>query len=548
MSLQDRPASQRLAWICCLLLVSGVAKGTTVPATAPTAATITPGQADRRWRDAARPFEPARNALLQRAEAGAGQGPYRPDWISLQQYRAPAWYEDAKFGIFIHWGIYSVPAFANEWYPRNMYDRTSREYAHHVATYGSPARFGYKDFIPQFRAERFDPAAWARLFRDAGARYVVGVAEHSDGFAMYDSQLTRWTAVKMGPQRDLMADLGQAVHAAGLHFGLSLHHAEHDWFFDRGREIDADVNDPRYADLYGPAQQHRPADGDQDLAVDWTHVSQAWVDDWLAHAVELENYHPDLIYLDWWIGHASFRNALPKLLAYYYNAGAKRGGVVLNYKLNALPEGVATLDVERGQLDGIRSQHWQTDTTISNSSWCYVTDATFKSPTSIVHVLVDTVSKNGNLLLDIGPRPDGTIVDEEQTTLREIGAWLRVNGKAIYGSRPWRQFGEGPTQFVAGAFQEQKLKPYTAEDFRFTVQDNHLYAIALDWPTDGRSVIHAIHSDDGVRAVRLLGSAQTVKWSQQADGLHLTATDKPAGVAAYVYEIELAAKPIDSAH
>jgi alpha-L-fucosidase len=518
----------------------------TAPPTSPTAATsktVTPEEADRIWRQASKPFDAERRKLLDEVDAGAANGPFRPDWASLQQYRSPAWYDDAKFGIFIHWSIFSVPAFGNEWYSRNMYVPGSPEFAHHVATYGSQAKFGYKDFIPMFKAERFDPDAWAALFREAGARYVVGVAEHSDGFAMYDSQLSRWTAVKMGPHRDLMAALGKAVHGAGLRFGLSTHRAEHDWFFDRGRDFDSDVNDPQYADFYGPAQPHMPMkgdDGNQSLASDWTYVSTAWVDDWLARVSELEKYHPDMIYADWWIGHPAFRTAIPRLLAYYYNAGSRRGGVVLNYKLNALMEGAGTRDVERGQLDAISPTHWQTDTTISESSWCYVKDAKFRSATPLIHVLADTVSKNGNLLLDIGPRPDGTIVEEEQAVLRDIGGWLHTNGAAIYGSHPWRTFGEGPTHFVPGAFQEKTAKPYTPADFRFTTHDGRLYAIELGWPEGGKTTIHALTAADGVRSVKLLGSDQAVQWKQTGDGLSLAAPARPPGLDAYVYEIELA--------
>jgi alpha-L-fucosidase len=380
------------------------------------------------------------------------------------------------------------------------------------------------------------------LFKQAGARYVVGVAEHTDGFAMYDSRLTRWTAVRMGPRRDVVAALGHAVHDVGLRFGLSTHRAEHDWFYDHGREIDSDVNDPAYADLYGPAQSHLALNGDQDLAQDWTHVSKAWVDDWLARTAELEAYYqPDLIYLDWWMGHPSLRSAVADLLAYYYNAGAKRGGVVVSYKLDALPEGSATLDVERGRLDAIRQAHWQTDTMISHSSWGYVQGDTYRSATEIVHLLADVVSKNGNLLLDVGPRPDGTIVEQEQAVLRDIGQWLALNGAAIYGSRPWRSYGEGPTEAAAGSFQEKNAKPFTSEDFRFTVHDGKLYAIELGWPATGDVTLRSITPADGVRSVRLLGSSQTVTWRSTSQGLALKPGRQPGGPAAYVYEIELAA-------
>ena len=534
---------------CAVLMPTFAIAGSTTSPTAPTAGTLTPEQADRQWQQASKPYAAARAALLAKVNAGVARGPFRADWAALRGHRDPAWFDDAKFGIFIHWGVYAVPAYANEWYPRNMYADGTPEHAHQVATYGPLSRHGYKDFIAQFRAEHWHPQAWAALFKQAGARYVVGVAEHSDGFAMYDSKLSRWTAVQMGPHRDLMADLGQAVRAAGLRFGLSSHRAEHDWFFDRGRELDADVNDPAYADFYGPAVPHLALDGDLDLAQDWTYVSQAWVDDWLARSAELEAYyHPDLIYLDWWVGHPAFRNALAKLLAYYYNAGATRGGVVLTYKLNALPAGAGTLDVERGQLAGIRAEHWQTDTTISRGSWGYVANDSYRSADEILPVLADVVSKNGNLLLDIGPRPDGSIPMQEQTVLRQIGAWLRVNGAAIYGSRPWRVYGEGPTTQASGAFQEKTAKPYTAQDFRFTQKPGTLYAMELGWPAAGTVTIDSIRPADGVRAVQLLGSSAPVAWQSTPHGLVLHPGARPAGLNVYVYAIELTKVAPHAAH
>ncbi|MEO8777432.1 MAG: alpha-L-fucosidase, partial [Rhodanobacter sp.] len=501
----------------------------TPSATAPTAATLSPEAADLAWQKATAKYEPARKALLARVASGMDQGPFRPDWASLRKYRAPTWYDDAKFGIFIHWGVYSVPAFGSEWYSRNMYQQGSDDYKHHIATYGPQSKFGYKDFIPMFKAEHFDPQAWAALFKQAGARYVVPVAEHHDGFAMYNSRLSDWTAVKMGPHRDVIGQLAKAIRADGMHFGVSSHRAEHDWFFDGGRGIDSDVNDPRYAGLYGPAEAHLSKD-DQNLAEDWTYVSQAWLDDWLARTTELiDDYHPDLIYFDWWIGHPTFRNTLPKMLAYYYNEGARRGGVVVNYKLGDFPDGAGTLDIERGQLTGIHPTHWQTDTSISNASWGYIRHDTYKTPQFLIHMLADVVSKNGNLMLNIGPRADGTIPDSERDILLAIGRWLKANGEAIYGSHPWRTFGEGPTEVAGGSFQDTKTKPYTAQDFRFTTKPGVLYATELGWPADGNAVIHAIKPEDHVAAVTLLADGRPVRWQQQPDGLHLRLPAKPVG-------------------
>ncbi len=530
--------------ICCGLLASVPMYGSAATApssTAPTAGTLSPRDADLAWQKATAKFEPARQAILARVARGMDDGPFRADWASLRQYRSPAWYDDAKFGIFIHWGVYSVPAFGSEWYSRNMYQKGSEDYKHHIATYGPQSKFGYKDFIPMFKAEHFDPQAWATLFKQAGARYVVPVAEHHDGFAMYDSRLSDWTAVKMGPHRDVIGLLAKAIRAEGLHFGVSSHRAEHDWFFDGGRNIDSDVNDPRYAGLYGPAEAHLSRD-DQNLADDWTYVSQAWLDDWLARTAELiDDYHPDLIYFDWWVGHPTFRNTLPKMLAYYYNEGARRDGVVVNYKLGDFPEGAGTLDIERGQLTGIHPTHWQTDTSVSNASWGYIEHDTYKTPKFLIHMLVDVVSKNGNLMLNIGPRADGTIPDSERDILLAMGRWLKTNGEAIYGSRPWRVFGEGPTEVVVGTFQDTKTKPYTAQDFRFTTRHGVLYAIEMGWPRDGSVVIHSIKPEDRVLAVSLLGDGRPVNWRQKADGLHLNLPTQRTGEYAYVFHIDMPA-------
>ena len=510
-------------------------------ATSPTAAQD-PVTIDAIWQKASAKYDSQRQVLLADVNRGDGEGPYRPDWESLRTYEVPEWYADAKFGIFIHWGVYSVPAFGSEWYPREMYQEGTPEYKHHIATYGPQDKFGYKDFIPRFKAEHFDPAKWAALFKEAGAKYVVPVAEHHDGFAMYDSGLSDWTAAKMGPQRDVIGDLAKAVRAAGLHFGASSHRVEHNFFLGVGRQIPSDVNDPKYAALYGPAHNWLEARRGTPVSNDFTFVSQAWVDDWLARSAEIvEKYHPDIVYFDWWIGQPSVRANLTKFAAFYYNSSLKYGDHVgvINYKDYAIQEHSAVLDLERGQLDDIRPLHWQTDTSVSNKSWGYIENDTFKSPEFVVHQLVDIVSKNGNLLLNIGPRSDGTIPDEVQHVLREVGAWLAVNGEAIYGTRPWTKFGEGPTRVAGGSFHDTDTAKYTAEDFRFTAKGSALYAIELGWPASGEAVIRSLGTAVGgkVESVTLLGSSEKIPVEQRDDGLHLRVPGHPPGKFASTYRI-----------
>jgi len=330
---------------------------------------------------------------------------FEPTWGSLKNYSVPQWYMDAKFGIFIHWGVYSVPAFANEWYPRNMYIQGRPEFEHHVKTYGSQSKFGYKDFIPQFKAEKFDAERWVSLFKDAGAKYVVPVAEHHDGFAMYDCSFSDWTAAKKGPKRDIVGELAAATRKQGLFFGVSSHRAEHWWFFDGGRKFDSDVQDPQYDGLYGPAQMASPVShSDAWRSKDWTPRPDAkFLEDWLARTCELaDRYQPQLIWFDWWIEQVVFEPYLQRFAAYYYKRAAEwQKGVAINHKFEAFPEGVAVLAIERGQLKDIRPFFWQTDTAISKNSWGYVKEQDYKTAGYIIGDLVDIVSKNGSLLLNV---------------------------------------------------------------------------------------------------------------------------------------------------
>ncbi len=467
---------------------------------------------------------------------------FQPTWESLQAYTVPQWYQDAKFGIFIHWGVYAVPAFGSEWYPRNMYQQGSKEFEHHVATYGTHSEFGYKDFIPRLTAEKYDPAAWARLFKESGARYVMPVAEHHDGFAMYDSAFSDWTATKMGPRRDLLGELAEAVRAEGMVLGVSYHRAENWFFFDGGRRFPSDVQDDRYRGLYGPARpkphdQHDPhAPGGPD---------DAFLEEWLQRACEIvDKYRPQVFWFDWWIEHDAFKPVLPRFAAYYYNRGEEWGrGVAINYKHQAFPEGTAVYDIERGQLAGIRPQFWQTDTSVAKNSWGYVGQQDYKTAGSIVGDLVDIVSKNGALLLNIGPRPDGTIPEPEEAILRDIGRWLSVNGEAIYGTRPWTVFGEGPTLVIEGEFKDTVRQPFTSQDIRFTSKGNTLYAICMGWP-ESEVTIRSLAPGSGapaerIASVSLLGSTATLAWSQAEGGLTIqTPPERPCDHA-YVFKIAL---------
>lgn len=542
---RKRPGYSRRvqSWLVALLACAAGAFAQSSQQTLPTksqdAAVI-----DQAWQRASAKYDSRRGELLKQVRESDQKGAFRADWESLQKYEVPDWYKDAKFGIFIHWGVYSVPAFGNEWYPRNMYRQGSDENKHHLSTYGPLTKFGYKDFIPLFRAERFDPAAWARLFKEAGAKYVVPVFEHHDGFAMYDSGLSDWTVAKMGPKRDVHGELAKAVRAEGLRLGASSHRVEHNFFLDGGRQIESDVNDPQFAAFYGPA--HTWMESKQTLLTDWTYVSDAYLDDWLARDAEIAlKYQPDIFYFDWWIGQPSVRRHLMDFAAFYYNQSAARGPIgIINYKLDAMEKHSGVLDVERGQLNDIRPLYWQTDTSISNKSWGYIENDNFKSPQMIVHQLVDIVSKNGNLLVNIGPRADGTIPNEVQNVLRQVGSWLKINGEGIYGTRPWKVYGEGPTKIVEGAFHDTEAQPFTDRDFRFTTKNGILYASELGWPTGGEVVIHTITESalEGkkVASVSLLGVSAPLTFAQQSDGLHIHVPAQAPGKFAYCFKIAIA--------
>lgn len=446
---------------------------------------------------------------LERVEKVIAQGPYQPEWESLCEHPVPAWYQKNKFGIFIHWGVYSVPAFGNEWYARNVYKKNSPEYQYHVKKYGTLDKFGYKDFIPMFKAEKFSADEWMDLFEKAGARYVMPVAEHHDGFQMYASELCKWNAAEMGPCRDVLGELKEAADKKGIHFCASSHRAEHWWFYDKGREIpEADVNDPEFNDLYGPAVGPMR---------DWESLydnppSKEFMEDWLVRTCELiDKYRPEVLFFDWWIQNYAFKPYLKKLAAYYYNRAVEWGiEVAINAKYDAYVHGSAVCDIERGQMANISHYFWQTDTSVAKNSWGYTVGNDYKKSNEIVCDLADVVSKNGALLLNVGPMSDGRIPEEDKQILLDVGAWLKVNGEAIYDTKCWKISGEGLTEVPDGAFSDTERATYTSEDIRFTCKGDAIYAIVLKWPENGKVNIRSIgkyykNLKTTVKSVEVLG-------------------------------------------
>ena len=473
---------------------------------------------------------------LQEIERVIVAGKYQCSWQSLSQHPVPRWYYGSKLGIFIHWGIYSVPAFGNEWYSRSMYDPTVREFEHHRKTYGPQKDFGYKDFIPQFRGEHFDAHRWVSIFRRAGAKFVMPVAEHHDGFAMYQTDFNRWNAANMGPCVDVMGQLREATQAQGLQLGASTHRAEHYFFMNMGRTFESDVNDEAYADFYGPAvytpqwDSRRLGETTEDPAT--VGPSQEWLVDWMVRTCELiDRYRPKVLYFDWWIQNHEFKPYLKKIAAYYYNRADQWGEeVTINYKHEAFPPGVGTLDVERGTMAQIYPYPWQTCTAIGKESWGYRADNTYKSSWQIVCDLIDIVSKNGILLLNVGPKPDGTFTQEETQVLCDLGNWLETNGEGIYDTTPWKTFGEGEVLATAGSFVDNDEKAYTASDFRFTYRGGCLYAFQLN-PDGKQAVIRSLATksmrDYVIGDVALLGSDEKLRWHRDENGLSIQV---PAGI------------------
>jgi len=475
------------------------------------------------------------------ANGQASDGAYEPTWESVRRHNpAPDWFRDAKFGIYFHWGVYSVPAFGNEWYPRNMHREGSPEYKHHLALYGPPSQFGYHDFVPMFKAEHFDPEAWADLFEKAGARFAGPVAEHHDGFAMWASTLTPWNAKDKGPQRDITGELAEAIRAHGMRFVTTFHHARNnqhpiekngklEWtgHYPRVEGWPTVSDDPELRMLYGNLPR------DEFLKL------------WQDKLVEvIDHYQPDIMWFDAWLDEIPEENQLAYLAYYFNQERAWKKDVVVTCKQRDLPLEVAVEDFEKGRTDDITEYPFLTDDTISYGSWCYTQDLKIKPTTDVLHVLIDIVSKNGQLLLNISPKADGTIPEDQQAVLLGIGQWLERFGEAIYGTRPFVCFGEGPTQLgKAGHFVKATIK-YGPKDIRYTRRGDTVYAIVLGWPGAGTALELTAFGSDGaaedveVTKVTMLGAADAVDWRRADSGLSISCPDAETDDMAVVFKLD----------
>lgn len=467
---------------------------------------------------------------------------YTPTWSSLKKHATPQWFKDAKFGIYTHWGIYCVPAKGPNatWYPYNMYRPGTEQYEYHLKTYGGPEKFGYKDFIPLFTAEKFDPDEWAEIFKRSGAQYAGPVAEHHDGFPMWDTVYGEWNAAKMGPRRDVVGLLEKAIRKQGMRFLTAFHHAENWWFYPHWVKS-YDTADPQYSGLYGPIHNESGQINDewffnQDRPNRW------FLDRWKNRMIEvLDKYQPDMIWYDFGL------RGVPDLyktefLANYYNREAEWGReVVVTYKDYDLAPETGVVDLELGRMTDLTYYEWITDSTVDDGeAWGYIKDTGYKTPTSMVHYLIDNVSKNGHLLLNIGPKADGTLPEEAKEILTHMGKWLALNGEAIYGTTTWISFGEGPHKITkSGAFNEKNIPVFDASDVRFTVHDNHLYAILLGWPeTPIRIETLKVLWAPEIRSVKMLGVDQELQWTLDEHGMVIIPPAMKPCDHAYVIKIE----------
>ena len=466
---------------------------------------------------------------------------FTPEIESFTQYQYPDWFRDAKFGIWAHWGPQAVPR-QGDWYARKMYEsdivnrstneptgKSSREYQYHLEHYGHPSKFGYKDIIPLWKAERWDPDQLMALYKRVGARYFVSMASHHDNFFLWDSKIHRWNSVKMGPMKDVVGLWQQAAKREGLRFGVSEHlGASYTWFqpshgADRSgplKGVPYDGANPEYQDLY-----HKKTAPDD---FGWLTTDSANQQEWLASITELiDMYKPDLLYSD---GELPFGKVGREMLSHYYNQDVikNNGALEAVYTCKHLEsQGRWVRDIERGAMDSISVDPWQTDTSIGD--WYYRTGQKYMTGTEVIQMLVDIVSKNGNLLLNVVQTPEGDLEQDVLDILEEIALWIPVNGEGIYSTRPWKIYGEGPSiqKQERGRFGGVRdVRPYESTDIRFTTKGETVYAFCMEKPADDIKITslgkNSGLTDKKVKSVSMLGNDGKMKWRQEGDALVIT--------------------------
>ncbi len=462
------------------------------------------------------------NAKAQQKNINPGQGKFNPTDESLKQYEYPEWFRDAKFGIWSHWGPQAVPR-QGDWYARGMYLQGNDQNKYHVAHYGTPSKFGYKDIIPLWKAEKWNPEQLMALYKKAGARYFVSMGSHHDMFFLWNSKIHRWNSVKMGPKKDIVGLWQKAAKKEGLRFGVSEHlAASFNWFQpSHGSDktgpfagVPYDGHDPQYADLY-----HLPADS-SDIK-EWLTNNPVWHKKWLTYVTELiDHYHPDLLYSD---SKVPFEEYGRKMVAHYYNQdlAKNKGKLEAVYTPKEASGGKWAQDVERGVLDSISPFPWQTDTSIGD--WYYRTGQRYKSTNEIAQLLIDVVSKNGNLLINVVQTPEGDLEPDVIKIVTELGEWTKTYGEGIYATRPWKVYGEGPSTIKSNQKKGDfgglaDTRDYEATDIRYTTKGGNLFAFCMSVPKTeikmellGKS---SKYLEKTIRSVTLLGSKEKLDWTQ----------------------------------
>lgn len=473
---------------------------------------------------------------------------FKPNDESLKHYQYPEWFRDAKFGIWSHWGPQAVPR-QGDWYAKNMYEQGSGQNKYHVANYGHPSKFGYKDIIPLWKAQKWDPDKLMALYKKAGARYFVSMGSHHDNFFLWNSKIHKWNAVNMGPHKDVVGLWQKAAKKEGLKFGVSEHlAASFNWFQpSHGADktgpyagVSYDGANPQYADLY-----HQPNPDSTDMKK-WITDNAAWKKEWLADVNELIGlYHPDLLYSD---SEVPFGDVGRTMVANFYNDNLAHNGGNLTavYTPKQPSEGKWAQDVERGVLDSISPYPWQTDTSIGD--WFYKTGQHYKSADQIAQLLMDVVSKNGNLLINVVQTPEGDLEPDVLNIVEGIGKWTAANGEGIYATRPWKIYGEGPSTIKAnqtkGTFGGlSDTHGYQAADIRFTTKGGNIYAFCMN-TTDTDIKITSLgknskYLNKSIASVHLLGSNEKLKWEQQDGALLITKPVNAPTWAVTGYKIEL---------